>query len=308
MNADNKFPFPASDGQACNGRIRFGLDGRSVALDRRVNAVRGDLADISLAGILFAPHYAKAQAMHCTGNATFVRETGSHEARASSQLLAGETFHLLDVTGDWAWGFCGHDGYVGYVERAALEAGALAATHKIVARTAPLFAQADIKTPVVGWFSAGARIAGEEQGDFVVTAHGAVHIRHVAPASKCRADWVAAAEQQLGQPYVWGGRGAGGLDCSGLVQLALGQAGINVPRDTDLQRESMGEELPDYAPLQRGDIIFFPGHVGIMMNGETMLHANAYWMSTVTEPLADVVARLQPDHQQPILKRRRIAL
>jgi cell wall-associated NlpC family hydrolase len=303
MNAEKKVPFPASD-----GRIRFGLDGRSVALDRRINAVRGDLADISLAGILFAPHYAKAQAMHCVGAATFVREAGSHEARASSQLLGGETFHLLDVTGDWAWGFCGHDGYVGYVERDALEAGALKATHKIVVRSAPVFAQADIKTPVTGWLSAGARIAGEQQGDFVVTDRGAVHVRHVAAAGECRADWVAAAEQQLGQPYVWGGRGAGGLDCSGLVQLALGQAGINVPRDTDLQRESMGEELPEDAQLQRGDILFFPGHVGIMMNGDAMLHANAHWMSTVIEPLADVVARLRPDHEQPILKRRRILL
>lgn len=303
MNVEKKVPFPAA-----GGRISFGLDGRSVALDKRVNAVRGDLADISLAGILFAPHYAQAQPMHCTGAAAFVREAGSHEARASSQLLTGETFYLLDVTGDWAWGFCGHDGYVGYVERAALEAGALKATHRISARSAPVFAEADIKTPVTGWLSTGAQISGEKQGDFVVMAQGAVHKRHIVKAEQCSPDWVAAAEQHLGQPYVWGGRGAGGLDCSGLVQLALGQAGIKVPRDTDLQRESIGEELPEGDEPIRGDLIFFPGHVGIMMDGQAMLHANAFWMATVIEPLADVVARLRADHEQPILKRRRIAL
>lgn len=303
MNADKKFPVPRADERIC-----FRLTGRSIALDRRVNAVRGDLADISLAGILFAPHYAKAQAMHCAAPSAFLRESGAAKAEAVSQLLFGETFHVLDVTGNWAWGFCDHDGYVGYVERAALVEGALAATHRITARSAPVFSAPGIKSPVSGSLSAGARVAGEIDGDFLITAAGAIHRRHVLPLGEDKPDWVAAAQRQIGQPYVWGGRGAGGIDCSGLVQLALGQAGIRVPRDTDLQRESIGEAIAEGAALQRGDVVFFPGHVGIMMDGENMLHANAYWMSTVIEPLADVVARLKPDHEQPVVASRRIEL
>ena len=289
-------------------RISFHLNGRSISLDPRVNAVRGDLADVSLAGVLFAPHYAKAQAMHCAADAAFLRESGSGDAIAVSQLLYGEIFHVLDVTGNWAWGFCDHDGYVGYVERSALQEGARTATHRITARSAPIFSEANIKSRVNGSLSAGSRIAGEESGDFLMTDRGALHMRHVLPLDIDKPDWLKAAERQLGQPYVWGGRGAGGIDCSGLVQLALGQAGIKVPRDTDLQRDAIGEPIADDAVLQRGDVIFFPGHVGIMMDGENMLHANAYWMSTVIEPLADVVARLQPDHEQPIVARRRINL
>ncbi len=303
MNADQNIA-----GQLTQDRISFHLDGRSIALDRRVNAVRGDLADISLAGVLFAPHYAKAQPFHCAAASAFLRESGANEAPAVSQLLAGETFHVLDVTGKWAWGFCDHDGYVGYVEHAALAAGALAATHHVVARSAPLFASADIKSPVVAFLSAGARIAGETDGDFVMTEQGAVHSRHVMPVGAYEADWVAAAEKQIGQPYVWGGRGDGGIDCSGLVQLALGQAGIKVPRDSDLQRESVGEPIDVEARLQRGDVVFFPGHVGIMVDESALLHANAYWMSTLVEPMADVIARLKPDHEKPVLARRRVAL
>lgn len=303
MNADQNLPKKA--GQK---RTRFHLDGRSVKLDRRTNAVRGDLADFSLAGILFAPHYAKAEAMHCMGQAAFVREEGNANARASSQLLPGETFHLLDVTGAWAWGFCDHDGYVGYVERAALGVGALAATHRVTARSAPLFAAADIKSPVQGYLSAGSRVSGSMVDAFLLTDAGVIHSRHVMSLAQDEEDWVAAAERQIGQPYIWGGRGAGGIDCSGLVQLALGQAGIKVPRDSDLQRESIGDPLAADAPLQRGDLIFFPGHVGIMVDGTNMLHANAYWMTTLVEPLPDAIKRLKGEHEEPILARQRIAL
>lgn len=303
MNADQNMTKTIAP-----NRTRFHLDGRSVKLDRRVNAVRGDLADFSLAGVLFAPHYAKAEPMHCLSAAAFVREAGAADARAASQLLPGETFHLLDVTGGWAWGFCDHDGYVGYVERTALGVGALSPTHYVTARSAPVFAQADIKSPVVGSLPTGARIAGTAEGNFILTEAGAVHVRHVLPLGAFEEDWVAAAERQIGQPYVWGGRGAGGIDCSGLVQLALGQAGVKVPRDSDLQRESIGDALEDEAPLQRGDVIFFPGHVGIMVDAVNMLHANAYWMTTLIEPLDDVIARLKPDHDQPVLTRQRVSL
>lgn len=303
MNADHDFPD-----RGAGNRICFRLNGRSILLDKRVNAVRGDLADVSLAGLLFAPHYAKAQPMHCVAEAVFVRESPSADATATTQLLRGETFHLLDVTGGWAWGFCDHDGYVGYIERDALDGGMLTATHHVRARIAPVFATTDIKAPITAMLSAGTRIAGDVSGDFVVTDKGAVHLRHLMPIDVHEADWVDAAERQMGQPYIWGGRGHGGVDCSGLVQLALGQAGIRIPRDTDLQRDGIGTPIADDEPLQRGDLVFFPGHVGIMVDDSRLLHANAYWMSTVIEPLSDVIDRLKPDHEQPVLARRRILL
>ncbi|MEZ5654404.1 MAG: NlpC/P60 family protein [Sphingobium sp.] len=303
MNADHDMT-----GKRAAQRVRFRLDGRSVTLDRRLNAVRGDLADVNLAGILFAPHYAQAQAMHCVAPAAFLREKANASAPAVSQLLFGEDFHVLDVTGDWAWGFCDHDDYVGYIERKALTHGIATPTHRVTARAAPIFASPDIKTPVIGALSAGAKVAGNIDDNFLITEHGAIHVRHVRSLVDDKPDWVAAAERQIGQPYIWGGRGAGGIDCSGLVQLALGQAGVRVPRDTDLQRDAIGSPIAAEDELQRGDLVFFPGHVGIMMDATNMLHANAFWMSTMIEPLADVIARLRPDHEQPVLARRRIQL
>lgn len=286
-------------------RTRFKLDGRSVALDRRVHAARGDLADLALAGILFSAHYARAVAFTCVAPGAPILASTSPTAEAVSELLRGESFHALDVTTDWAWGFCGHDGYVGYIRREALDLPE-SPTHRVVAKAAPLFSAPDIKSPIVDYWPTGATFAGQEQGDFIACAEGYVHARHVEPVEAKRDDWVAVAQRYLGQPYVWGGRGHRGIDCSGLVQVALGQAGIAAPRDTDLQCEGIGAPIGSDASLRRGDIIFFPGHVGIMTDARTLLHANAHWMAVVEEPLADVVARLADDHIQPIIARRRI--
>lgn len=216
-----------------------------------------------------------------------LRCAASDNAEASSQLLHGESFAVLDVTGAWAWGYCEHDHYVGFVRATAL-GEPVATTHGITAREAHVFAEASIKSPVVATLSLGARIAGTTSGDFVETASGFVHTRHVAPLP---ADPVAIAEKLLGAPYLWGGRGAGGVDCSGLVQLAHELAGIACPRDSDQQRDSLGTPVAAGTELRRGDLVFLPGHVGMMYDAEQLLHANAHWMAVTIEPLADVLAR-----------------
>jgi hypothetical protein len=286
-------------------RTRFKLDGRSVALDTRVHATRGDLADVSLAGVLFSAHYARAVELTCVAPGTPLLASPSVKAQAVSQLLRGESFHALDVTADWAWGFCGHDGYVGYVRREALDVREIA-SHRITAHCAPLFSTADIKAPILDHWPQGALFAGDVTDDFIASGEGHIHVRHAAAVTALESDWVAVAQDYLGQPYVWGGRGYRGIDCSGLVQVALGQCGIKAPRDTDMQREGIGTPIADDATLIRGDFVFFPGHVGIMVDETNLLHANAHWMAVVIEPLADVVARLADKHEQPILARRRI--
>jgi cell wall-associated NlpC family hydrolase len=175
--------------------------------------------------------------------------------------------------------------------------------------TVPLalvFANADIKAPVVTALPIGARVAGQDEGSFLRVEEGYIHQRHVAGLDAIETDPVAVAERLIGSPYRWGGRGGDGIDCSGLVQRSLELAGIVAPRDSDMQRDQLGEALSEDVPLRRGDILFFPGHVGMMADSEHLLHANAYWMSTVIEPLADVVDRLKPAHPQPIVARKRI--
>ncbi len=270
-----------------------------------MNAVRRDIADVALAADVFAPHYAKPLIHGCAIASAPLLAGPSAAARAVSELLLGEGFAVVDVGSGWAWGYGLHDHYVGYLPLASLGTP-LAATHRVAASAALVFAEADIKTPVVTRLPMGARVSGEAAGNFVAAAGGFVHRRHLCPIDAVEADFVAVAERLLGAPYRWGGRGGDGVDCSGLVQLALSFAGIAAPRDSD-QQQAIGAPLTEDEPLRRGDLVFFPGHVGIMADDTCLLHANAHWMATVREPLADVIARLLPAHGQPVTARRRPA-
>ena len=211
------------------------------------------------------------------------------DAVAVSQLVQGEAFAVVDQSCGWAWGYGLHDQYVGYIRADALGPTGTA-TFVVTAALAPLFAGPDIKAAVRGGLTIGARIPGDACGDFIETSGGFVHRRHAMPVDAIEADPAMVAERLLGAPYLWGGRGGGGIDCSGLVQRALGLAGVPAPRDSDQQR-ALGSEIDAAAPLARGDIILFPGHVGLMVDETRLIHANAHWMAVTIEPLDTVVAR-----------------
>ncbi|WP_243453539.1 C40 family peptidase [Polymorphobacter multimanifer] len=214
------------------------------------------------------------------------------DAPAVSELLHGEPFDAYDMQGDWAFGRTLHDGYTGWVPLAALAdpPEEPAPAHIITARTAPGFARPDPKAPVLHHLPLGSRIHAIPSARFLaLDGGGHVHKAHVAPPA-ARSP-LAIARLFAEAPYVWGARTPDGVDCSGLVQSALAALGIPCPRDSDQQRESLGRRI-DPADAQAGDIAFFPGHVGLLTAPGSLLHANAHWMRTIEEPLADVLARL----------------
>lgn len=284
---------------------RFRLSGPSARLDPRIHAVRRDVADVALADQVFAPHYARPLDHGCAVTAVPMRASASMDAPAVSELLHGESFAVVDSSGDWAWGYSRHDNYVGYVPLTALDAP-ISATHIVDVPAALVFSAPDIKAPVVERLPMGARIAIEYQdGAFLRTASGLIHSRHLRAIDDHATDVVATASRLTGTPYRWGGRSGDGIDCSGLIQIAFALSGVAVPRDSD-QQSALGHALTETRALRRGDLVFLPGHVGIMANDTHLLHANAHWMAVVTEPLADVLAR-QPDGRGITAMRRLVA-
>ena len=271
------------------------LRGPSQTLDHRIHVIRSDLADIALADRVIAPRYARPLPMQGATAVAMLRGAPEAAATATSALLYGEAFAVFDIDNDWAWGQCAHDGYVGYVEAAALTAAAAPATHRVSAPSALVFSRPDIKAPIVADLPLGALLAAAEHDEkFIAAAGGFIHRRHVASLGDFASDALEVARPFIGTPYLWGGRSRAGVDCSGLVQVALMAAGQPVPRDSDLQAQAIGDAvaLADRAP---GDLLFIPGHVGFIDYGDRLLHANAYWMRTVSEPLADMLARLPAD-------------
>lgn len=257
-------------------------------LDPREAAWRDDLADIALSGSVAVPAYA-SPILKCVG----VERAALHASPngiAVSELLFGEEFAVLEISGGWAWGYGCHDHYVGYVRAEAL-AGHFQATHMVGPGDALLFSDASIKSAIAGRLPMGARLeAFEHDKYFMRLLDGRfIHRRHVLPPTgHPQGDAVTFAYAFLGAPYQWGGRSRAGVDCSGVVQVALALAGIKARRDSDMQFNDLG--MPEQQP-RRGCLAYWPGHIGLMVDSGNLLHANAHWMSTVVEPLADVVAR-----------------
>lgn len=290
-------------GVSSNKRSQFRLRGPQQRSDSRITPIRGDLADIKLAGDFFAPHYAMAKTAHCILPSAII-SNAAHDI-AISEIIYGEKFAILDVSGGYAWGYSLHDDYVGYVPMEALAIGDNSPTHQISSRGALIFHAPSIKSTIINHLPMGAKLAATPTDDpnFYQSAGGFIHKRHISAIGKTQYDSAALAAQCMGAPYLWGGRSGFAMDCSGLVQMILGLQGINIPRDSDMQHK-IGKAIADDAPLGRNDIIFFPGHVGIMSDSENIIHANAHWMQVKREPLADVVARIDGDER--IIARRRL--
>lgn len=300
--------------------IRAGvrLNGPAPHYDRRLIAARSDLADIALADHFLVPHYAIARAWQCLDNHVAIMPSPSEKSVAVSELIFGEYFCVLEVSGGWCWGYSTHDHYCGYIWQDALsslpstDAAHIAPTYIVDNRAALVFAEPDIKSRILARRPMGALLTVstvEDDGKFAQLADGGfVSLRHVRPITDVHHrpwDAVDYARQLLGAPYVWGGRNGDGLDCSGLVQLVMRLTGRNAPRDSDQQRDNFGRHLTENEALQRGDLVYFPGHVGIMADDKEMIHANAYWMQCVQEPLADVIARFD-DPSKAVLARKRV--
>jgi hypothetical protein len=258
-----------------------------------------EVVELALAGDVGAVRYVDPRPLTCTAPRLTVRSAPDAASEAVSELLFGERFEIAEVKAGFALGRSCHDRYIGWVEFAALALPAADPGHRITARRAPVFGSASIKAAVQCELPFGARVAGEPDGNFLALAGGGfVHRRHV---EAMPADRFAAVALFAGAPYLWGGRSPDGVDCSGLVQQALSVEGIALRRDTDLQREQ-GEAVK-FAAREAGDLIFWPGHVGLLLDGDRLCHANAHWMAVVTEPLADVMARAGAE--EPVVRRYR---
>ena len=279
---------------------RFSLDGPSVRPDPRIHAWRRDIADIGLAGTLFAPHYARPLIRDCGLLPTLVRSEPSDTAEAVSELLPGEKFAIVDLTSGWAWGYCCSDRRVGYVEAIEL-ADPLEPTHIVCEAAAPIQTCGDPLSPPLAHLPMGARVHGEVRGAMLQIEAGCVPRAYLRQIDEHEEDPVTVAQRLLGAPYLQGGRTAHGIDCSGLVQLSLQLCGIEAPRETQDQRR-LGRPLSDDEPLRRGDLLFCENHVGLMVDDRMAIQMSWTSKKVAVEPFTCA----RPDGSQSAIERRRL--
>lgn len=264
-----------------------------MTFDPRITPARPDLAAKHLEGKVEAARFAEGEDYEVIDAQAPVRRHPAPDAPLDTEALMGERVTVYDFNDEgWAWGQLADDGYVGWLPANALLKPRAAPTHKVTALRTLAFPGASIKSPPVAAPPLGSRLTVLRQQDrFAVANIGFIPASHLVPLDHAEADFVAVAERFLGTPYLWGGKTSYGLDCSGLVQIALTACGIVCPRDSDMQERALGSSV-DVANLRRGDLVFWKGHVAIVRDETSFAHANGFHMAVAIEPIAEAIARI----------------
>lgn len=280
-------------------------------IDRRLNAYREDLADSRLQGKVNADRFTNGVIKRVGVHFLDILKSPNNTASVDAQVLFGHDVRVYDNNNGWSWIQTETDGYVGYVNAEGLCEIDAEPTHMVLAPRTFLYSQPDLKMPRSGYRSIGSRltVVGTQvtRGtDYKVLASGeAVIARHLIQLGEWRDDFVSVTETLLHTPYLWGGNSGFGADCSGMIWLGFLLCGKSVLRDSDMMAETIGQVIDsDPQRLQRGDLIFWKGHVGVMKDANTLLHSNGHTMTAAEEPLIDAIERIGYLYGKPTLMRR----
>lgn len=294
--------------------------------DRRLLKSNGRVAHVSLRGQVEAGAFVEPVPMRVAWPvAPLYSRPEGQPPRRERELVLHEVFEALEVGETWVFGFAARDGFVGSMRREALaEAAPIRPTHVVAARQSYLASVPELKNSEemlpISFGTALEVVNTHEKGRWAEVAqlraapdgHKITHTAyvpaaHLRPVDQVERDPVTVAERFLGTPYHWGGNSGFGIDCSGLVQAGCLACGISCPGDSDLQEAGLGLTLSPDVALQRGDLLFWKGHVAWVAGPDLLLHANAHHMAVALEPLTAALARIAAQGDGPVTRRARLA-
>ncbi|EJF83186.1 NlpC/P60 family protein [Candidatus Bartonella washoeensis] len=280
--------------------------------DPRLYAFRDDLADKRLETEITAQHFVQGEKKRVNTAVAGLFKENNKKSERQTECLLGEELLIFEQGESMSWGQSLKDGYVGYIDTTVLCTSTIKQTHIVSVPRTFQYLQADLRGPMEYPLSMGSKVSVVDEKEVRGTMYSilesgkAIITDHLSSIEYMYEDYVTIAETFTRTPYLWGGVSGFGIDCSGLVQLSMMMTGKMVLRDTDMQQKTIGRPLTDSDKLQRGDLIFWKGHVAIMIDHENIIHANGHSMDVMIEPLEEAITRIAKKHLYPVEKRRPI--
>ena len=263
-----------------------------MIFDTRITPIRRDLASTAYKAIVKRKKYVTAKL--ATVKSAFTPLYSNKGSKLSTQLLYGEECDVFETKNGWSWIQSRRDNYVGYTPTINLTRKIYKPNSKVISLRTVIYTKPDIKSVTKGYLSFNSLVEVIKiKGKYSLIKNlGWCPSLDLVKIKSSKFNHIDLSKQYLDTPYLWGGRDSMGIDCSGLVQNLHQINNRPFPRDTDMQEMFVTNEVKYEKDLKAGDLVFWKGHVAMMIDNSNIIHANAFHMKTAIEPLSTAKKRI----------------
>ena len=263
-----------------------------MIFDTRITPIRRDLASTAYKAIVKRKKYVTAKL--ATVKSAFTPLYSNKGSKLSTQLLYGEECDVFETKNGWSWIQSRRDNYVGYTPTINLTRKIYKPNSKVISLRTVIYTKPDIKSVTKGYLSFNSLVEVIKiKGKYSLIKNlGWCPSLDLVKIKSSKFNHIDLSKQYLDTPYLWGGRDSMGIDCSGLIQNLHQINNRPFPRDTDMQEIFVTNEVKYEKDLKAGDLVFWKGHVAMMIDNSNIIHANAFHMKTAIEPLSTAKKRI----------------
>jgi len=210
-------------------------------------------------------------------------------SEVTSQILYGEKFKILSKRKGWIKIKSLYDRYSGFIKNKKY-INELKILYKVSSIQANIFKNPNVKTKKILYFGSKIPLIEKKNGFVRFEKNQWVKLKDIKKITHKEKDFVKIFKLFLKTKYVWGGKTNKGIDCSALLQIFFYYNNLFYPRDTKDQIKYSIKKISK--KFEKGDIIFWKGHVAICINSKQLIHAYGPEKRVLIMPIKKTIKRI----------------